>query len=107
MTWPSSVDCLLYSSAFGITLNPVLRLGLDGHASTARSTELDDRLRDSSLTTRFVSVAATECAEMAVAGAAVATGTTARPSAALFHREVMTADLRLTSQSPSNEGPSE
>ena len=99
----------------------VRRSELERAASEARSTDLEDRLRDLILTTRNQSVAAAERAEEAAigalrsslcgleaqaAGADMAAAATARAYLALLEREGLTGDLGQASEGSNKEGSS-
>jgi len=98
------------------------RSELERAESEARSTDLEDRLRDLILSTRNESVATANRTEEAAvgalrsslcgleaqaAGADVAAATTARAYLALLEREGLTAELGQASEGFSNEGPSQ
>ena len=100
----------------------VRRSELERAESEARSTDLEDRLRDLILSTRNESVAAANRAEEAAVGALrsslcgleaqaasadVAAATTARAYLALLEREGLTAELGQASEGFSNEGTSQ
>ena len=100
----------------------VRRSELERAESEARSTDLEDRLRDLILSTRNESVAAANRAEEAAVGALrssicgfeaqaasadVAAATTARAYLALLEREGLTSELGQASEGSGNEGPSQ
>ena len=97
----------------------VRRSELERAASEARSTDLEDRLRDLILTTRNQSVAAAERAEQAAvgalrsslcgleaqaAGADLAAAATARAYLALLEQEGLTTEVAESSEALADEG---